>query len=205
MVAVLVVTIWIIALAFKNLMPLLGMGRNRKGIAPCRILPWWNAVAINDVPAQSDFYSSANGRLLNDLVRDARANRKKWPLLQKVWRQRLLSPVRSAEECKITFQGVAETRASLPFISDELATLINQQGLESALNQPLARILEQVQLALDNAREKPDVIYLTGGSARSPLIKSAGRTVAGHSDYSGDDFAPSPPGWHVRRKWCFVN
>ncbi len=47
-----------------------------------------------------------------------------------------------------------ETRASLPFISNELATLISQQGLESALSQPLARILEQVQLALDNAQLK---------------------------------------------------
>ncbi len=105
-------------------------------------------------------------------------------LLQKVWRQRLsYRLVRSAEECKIALSSVAETRASLPFISDELATLISQQGLESALSQPLARILEQVQLALDNAQEKPDVIYLTGGSARSPLIKkSAGRTVAGNSD-----------------------
>ncbi len=53
-------------------MPLLGMGgETEKGIA-LPILPWWNAVAINDVPAQSDFYSSANGRRLNDLVRDAR-------------------------------------------------------------------------------------------------------------------------------------
>ncbi len=55
--------------------------------------------------------------------------------------------VRSAEESKIALSSVAETRASLPFISDELATLMSQQGLESALPQPLARILEQVQLA----------------------------------------------------------
>ena len=34
-------------------------------------------------------------------------------------------------------------------------------------------MLEQVQLALENGKEKPDVIYLTGGSARSPLIKKA--------------------------------
>ncbi len=142
-----------IALAFKNLMPLLGMGgETEKGIA-LPILPWWNAVAINDVPAQSDFYSSANGRLLNNLVRDAREP-EKVALLQKVWRQRLsYRLVRSAEECKIALSSVAETRASLPFISDELATLISQQGLESALSQPLARILEQVQLALDNARK----------------------------------------------------
>lgn len=142
-----------IALAFKNLMPLLGMGgETEKGIA-LPILPWWNAVAINDVPAQSDFYSSANGRLLNDLVRDAREP-EKVALLQKVWRQRLsYRLVRSAEESKIALSSTAETRASLPFISDELATLISQQGLESALSQPLARILEQVQLALDNAQE----------------------------------------------------
>ncbi|MDU7306392.1 MAG: molecular chaperone [Escherichia coli] len=178
-----------IALAFKNLMPLLGMGgETEKGIA-LPILPWWNAVAINDVPAQSDFYSSANGRLLNDLVRDAREP-EKVALLQKVWRQRLsYRLVRSAEESKIALSSVAETRASLPFISDELATLISQQGLESALNQPLARILEQVQLALDNAQEKPDVIYLTGGSARSPLIKKAlAEQLPGIPIAGGDDF-----------------
>ncbi|STL73871.1 chaperone [Escherichia coli] len=85
--------------------------------------------AINDVPAQSDFYSSANGRLLNDLVRDAREP-EKVALLQKVWRQRLsYRLVRSAEESKIALSSTAETRASLPFISDELATLISQQGL----------------------------------------------------------------------------
>ncbi|CAD6129196.1 molecular chaperone [Escherichia coli] len=178
-----------IALAFKNLMPLLGMGgETEKGIA-LPILPWWNAVAINDVPAQSDFYSSANGRLLNDLVRDAREP-EKVALLQKVWRQRLsYRLVRSAEESKIALSSVAETRASLPFISDELATLISQQGLESALSQPLARILEQVQLALDNAQEKPDVIYLTGGSARSPLIKKAlAEQLPGIPVAGGDDF-----------------
>ncbi|HFF6556099.1 TPA: molecular chaperone [Escherichia coli] len=178
-----------IALAFKNLMPLLGMGgETEKGIA-LPILPWWNAVAINDVPAQSDFYSSTNGRLLNDLVRDAREP-EKVALLQKVWRQRLsYRLVRSAEESKIALSSTAETRASLPFISDELATLISQQGLESALSQPLARILEQVQLALDNAQEKPDVIYLTGGSARSPLIKKAlAEQLPGIPIAGGDDF-----------------
>lgn len=87
-----------IALAFKNLMPLLGMGgETEKGIA-LPVLPWWNAVAINDVPAQSDFYSSANGRLLNDLVRNA-CEADKVALLLKVWRQRLsYRLVRCAEE-----------------------------------------------------------------------------------------------------------
>lgn len=153
-----------IALAFKSLMPLLGMGgETEKGIA-LPILPWWNAVAINDVPAQTDFYSSANGRLLRDLARDAR-DAEKVSLLYKVWQQRLsYRLVRSAEESKIALSESAQIDTHLPFISDTLATAISQDGLEAALNQPLTRILEQVQLALENSSEKPDVIYLTGGS-----------------------------------------
>ncbi|WP_318392036.1 molecular chaperone [Enterobacter sp.] len=178
-----------IALAFKHLMPLLGMGgQTEKGIA-LPVLPWWNAVAINDVPAQSDFYSSANGRLLNDLVRDARDG-DKVAMLVKVWKQRLsYRLVRSAEESKIALSDSPEVQASLPFIGDALSTAITQDGLEAALNQPLARILEQVQLALESSNETPDVIYLTGGSARSPLIKRAlAEKLPGIPIAGGDDF-----------------
>ena len=178
-----------IALAFKSLMPLLGMGGDtEKGIA-LPILPWWNAVAINDVPAQTDFYSTANGRLLRDLARDAR-DAEKVSLLYKVWQQRLsYRLVRSAEESKIALSETTQIDTSLPFISDELATAISQDGLEAALNQPLTRILEQVQLALENSSEKPDVIYLTGGSARSPLIKKAlAQQLPGIPIAGGDDF-----------------
>ncbi|UAK22781.1 molecular chaperone [Kluyvera sp. CRP] len=178
-----------IALAFKSLMPLLGMGgETEKGIA-LPILPWWNAVAINDVPAQTDFYSSANGRLLRDLARDAR-DAEKVALLYKVWQQRLsYRLVRSAEESKIALSESAQIDTHLPFISDTLATAISQDGLVAALNQPLTRILEQVQLALENSSEKPDVIYLTGGSARSPLIKKAlAEQLPGIPVAGGDDF-----------------
>lgn len=92
------------------------------------MLPWWNAVAINDVPAQSDFYSGATGRLLNDLVRDAREP-EQVALLLKVWRQRLgYRLVRCAEESKITLSAQPEVNAALPFIRDDLAAVISQQG-----------------------------------------------------------------------------
>lgn len=178
-----------IALAFKCLMPLLGMGgETEKGIA-LPVLPWWNAVAINDVPAQSDFYSSATGRLLRDLVRDARDG-DNVALLLKTWQQRLsYRLVRSAEESKIALSEAQSITTPLPFLSAGLAAAIDEQGLAHALDQPLNRILEQVQLALDNGREKPDVIYLTGGSARSPLIKRAlAEKLPGTDIAGGDDF-----------------
>jgi hypothetical chaperone protein len=178
-----------IALAFKNLMPLLGMGgQTEKGIA-LPVLPWWNAIAINDVPAQTDFYSTANGRQLNDMLRDAR-DADKVALLLKVWKQRLgYRLVRSAEESKIALSGQVETQAQLPFISESLTTDIDQTGLEAALDQPLRRILEQVQLALDSSDATPQVIYLTGGSARSPIIKKAlAQALPGIPIAGGDDF-----------------
>ena len=178
-----------IALAFKCLMPLLGMGGiTEKGIA-LPVLPWWNAVAINDVPAQTEFYSSATRRLLDDLLRDAR-DADKVGLLLKTWQQRLsYRLVRSAEESKIALSDRPEVSAALPFLSSGLSAAISQEGLESALDQPLRRILEQVQLALDNGREAPDVVYLTGGSARSPLIRRAlAEILPGTEIAGGDDF-----------------
>jgi hypothetical chaperone protein len=135
------------------------------------------------------------------LLRSARDS-EKVALLLKVWRQRLsYRLVRSAEESKIALSAQPSVTAGLPFISDELATAISQQGLEAALDQPLARIMEQVQLALDNSNEKPDVIYLTGGSARSPLIKKRWRrTCRVFRLPEAMILARLPPGWPAGRR-----
>lgn len=178
-----------IAVAFKQFMPELGLGgQTEKGIA-LPALPWWNAVAINDVPAQSEFYSTATGRLLATLIRDAREP-ERVALLQKLWRERLsYRLVREAEEVKIALSNATHTLSQLPFIRADLNVEVTRQALELALAQPLARVLEQVTLALASASEKPDVIYLTGGSARSPLIKAAlARLLPDTPIAGGDDF-----------------
>lgn len=178
-----------ITLAFKTLMPLLGLGGNtQKGIA-LPALPWWNAVAINDVPAQSEFYSAACGKLLRDLVRDAQEGETVARLL-KVWQQKLsYRLVRSAEESKIALSDRASTEASLPFIDAMLQTTITDGMLQEAIAQPLERILEQVKLALAGSEVRPDVIFLTGGSARSPLLRAALQQALPQTPIaSGDDF-----------------
>ncbi|WP_312240090.1 molecular chaperone [Pantoea sp.] len=178
-----------ITLAFKTLMPLLGLGGStQKGIA-LPALPWWNAVAINDVPAQSEFYSAACGKLLRDLVRDAQEGDVVARLL-KVWQQKLsYRLVRAAEESKIALSDRASTEASLPFIAAMLQTTITDGTLQEAIAQPLERILEQVKLALASSEARPDVIYLTGGSARSPLLRAALQQELPQTPVaSGDDF-----------------
>ncbi|MBK0033518.1 molecular chaperone [Erwinia sp. S43] len=178
-----------IMLAFKELMPLLGLGGETVKGMGLPALPWWNAVAINDVPAQSDFYAAASNKLLQDLIRDAREPEKVKRLL-KVWRQRLsYRLVRAAEESKIALSDRPQTLAGLDFIDDGLATDISVAALQAAINQPLERIQEQVALALETSGTKPDVIYLTGGSAKSPVLRQTlQRQLPDIPLTSGDDF-----------------
>ncbi|PIJ56524.1 molecular chaperone, partial [Erwinia sp. OLMDLW33] len=97
-----------IMLAFKELMPLLGLGGETVKGTGLPALPWWNAVAINDVPAQSDFYAAASRKLLQDLIRDA-AEPQKVQRLLKVWQQHLgYRLVRAAEESKIALSQQRE-------------------------------------------------------------------------------------------------
>lgn len=178
-----------IMLAFKELMPLLGLGgATERGIA-LPALPWWNAVAINDVPAQSDFYATASRKQLMDLIRDAREPEKVKRLL-KVWQQRLgYRLVRAAEESKIALSDQAEVTTSLGFIEQALETSINVGQLQTAISQPLERIQEQVRLALEASGTRPDVIFLTGGSARSPVLRQALKQQLPDIPLtSGDDF-----------------
>ncbi|KAA5953373.1 MULTISPECIES: molecular chaperone [unclassified Pantoea] len=179
-----------IMLTFKTLMPLLGLGGNTLKGTALPALPWWNAIAINDVPAQSDFYSPACGKWLRDLVRDAEQGDVVARLL-KVWQQKLsYRLVRAAEESKIALSASPVHTASLDFVAAALETEIGVSQLQDAISQPLEKILEQVQLALATSQIKPDVIYLTGGSARSPLLRAAlQQTLPDTPNAGGDDFA----------------
>ena len=97
--------------------------------------------------------------------------------------------MRVAEESKIALSSGDSHLAQLPFIGDDLQAAITQMALETALTQPLQRIIEQVTLALEASDTTPDVIYLTGGSARSPLIRNLlAAHLPGTPVRGGDDF-----------------
>ncbi len=178
-----------IMLAFKELMPLLGLGGETVKGTGLPALPWWNAVAINDVPAQSDFYAAASRKLLQDLIRDA-AEPQKVQRLLKVWQQHLgYRLVRAAEESKIALSQQSEVQTALDFIESGLETGISVASLETAISQPIERIQEQVTLALNTSGTRPDVIYLTGGSAKSPVLRAAlQQQLPDIPLASGDDF-----------------
>ena len=102
------------------------------------------------------------------------------PLLQNVPAARLFD-----EMLKMLFSGHAY----------DCVQMLRQEGLHQGIFPLLDMIAESssgasfVQLALENSSEKPDIIYLTGGSARSPLIKNAlAEQLPGIPIAGGDDF-----------------
>ncbi|MGL5759450.1 molecular chaperone [Plesiomonas sp.] len=178
-----------IALTFHQLMPLLGMGGNTEKGTALPTLPYWNAIAINNVPAQADFYGNANGKVLQALLRDA-ADPITFARLVKVYRQRLgYRLVRAAEESKIALSQQAQTALDLGFISTGLQHQITETALAQAIEQPLQKIQALVSEALASSHRQPDVIYITGGSARSPLLRHAlQQQLPGIPLVGGDDF-----------------
>ncbi|XBS71959.1 molecular chaperone [Acerihabitans sp. KWT182] len=179
-----------IMLAFKHLTPSIGMGgATVKGLA-LPALPFWQAVAVNDIPAQSEFYSVANGRFLRELLMEAADADRLAGLLQ-VYRQRLsYRLVRSAEESKIALSDNPRATVPLDFIRGGMEVAISRAEFEEAIRQPMNRIKQQVdEVMAQSGAPRPDVVYLTGGSARSSLLRAAvERSLPGIPLAGGDDF-----------------
>lgn len=178
-----------IMLAYKQLMPLLGAGSsNRQGKA-LPLLPWWNAVAINDVMAQGDFYSSSNVQHLQQMVKDAQHPQLVTRLLT-LWKEKQsYQLVRSAEQAKIALSTESQTRVALDYLDDALFHDIQAETLRDTIDSPLQKMLQQVAEVMQQGSTPPDVIYLTGGSARSPLIRQALEQLLPNTQIvQGDDF-----------------
>lgn len=80
----------------------------------------------------------------------------------------------------------------------DLAENISRDQLADAISRRAVRIQEQVSAALASSQTAPQVIYLTGGSARSPLRAAAlQQQLPGIPIVGGNDFGRSPPGWRA--------
>ncbi|OAN18092.1 molecular chaperone [Photobacterium jeanii] len=162
-----------IHLAFRQLMPLFGLGsQNQKG-TDMPISQFWNAIAINNVAAQTDFYGSSNFKALDQLRRDAAEPRKLERLLQ-VYHDTLgYQIVRKAEESKIALSDSVNHSAQLQILSEALQTDISQQALAESIEAPRAKMAELVVEAMAQSGKKPDVVFMTGGTARSPILRAS--------------------------------
>lgn len=159
-----------IALNLQTLMPLLGMNYALTNGQPMPHKVYFDAAAVNDLPAQSHFYSRQTSQLLSDLKDDMQcAFYNRLSLLHKEQLTQRLN--RSAEDCKITLASQNDYCCDLTYLEDELHAEVNATQMVEASAKIRQALIYLVDDVLTQANCQPDVLFLTGGSANSPVIR----------------------------------
>jgi hypothetical chaperone protein len=159
-----------IQLALQGIMPNLGMNGLLKTSKPMPTAPFFQAVAINNINEQTEFYSAKNRRELIQLSRDAKETSIVERLITVHDQKLSYQLVNSAEQAKIALSEQNQQTIDLSVIDADLCTTVNKVILQSANKRTLESIGELMQSAVEQAQCRPDVIFVTGGTAKSPVI-----------------------------------
>jgi hypothetical chaperone protein len=159
-----------IQLALRGIMPSLGMNDFLKTGKPMPVNSFNQAVAINNINEQTDFYSQANYRYLQTLQRDAKQP-DVFSRLLKVHEQKLSHRlVNGAEQAKIGLTENDSQPILLHDLADNLAVEINRALMLKASSSQLKQIAQLMKECVVQANCQPDVIFVTGGTAKSPVL-----------------------------------
>jgi hypothetical chaperone protein len=159
-----------IQLALQGIMPHLGMNGLLKTGKPMPTASFYQALAINNINEQTDFYSTKNRRNLIQLSRDAKEASIIERLITVHDHKLSYQLVNAAEQAKIALSDLDSQIIPLDYIDDGLQASVDKQRLKQANHRTLASIGELMQSAVNQAQCQPDVIFVTGGTAKSPVL-----------------------------------
>jgi hypothetical chaperone protein len=171
-----------IQLAGQELMPLFGMNSALKNGLSMPTQAYWNAVKTNDVGAQSIFNSLKTEQSLRQLMLDTTEPQLLKRFIHLREQQQNHQLVRSAEQGKIALSSAHSHECDLNYIEEEMHCMITQEQFANAIQRPIRQIVKLMEEAIKQAGCKPDLIYITGGSAQSPVIRSAIQESIGEVD-----------------------
>jgi len=194
-----------IHLTFKQLMGAFGFGSKTLSGLEMPITQFWNPIAINDVSAQAKFFSKQNFTELKRLHKEA-AEPEKLARLLSVYRDTLgYSLVKKAEEVKIALSDSSVAKAQLNVASESLEFDVCFDQMVAAIESPTSKMVELVTEAVALGGVKPDVIFMTGGSARSPILRNAVElALPGSPVVSGNYFGSVTAGLARWAQVCFA-
>ncbi len=161
-----------IQLALQGIMPSLGMTSLLKTGKPMPTASFRQALAINNIHQQTEFYSAKNRRELLQLSRDAQQPELLKRLITVHDHKLSYQLVNAAEQAKIVLSKQAEQSIALDDIDDGLAVTVSRETLKQANKHTLEQIAQLMQSAIAKAQCQPEVIFVTGGSAKSPVLNA---------------------------------
>jgi hypothetical chaperone protein len=194
-----------IQLAGKHLMPLFGMNSTLKSGINVPTKAFWDAVSTNDVGAQANFIDKSTGFHLDQLLRDCVEPDliQRFIALRKEKQNHHL--VRSAEQTKISLSDQTSTSVDLGYIEAQLQCSISREQFAHAIQRPVKKMTSLMSEAINQAGVQPDLIYVTGGSAQSPVIRQAIEQKLGNIEVlDGDHFGSVAAGLTVWAQRIFM-
>jgi hypothetical chaperone protein len=162
-----------INLAFKQFMGEFGKGSRKISGLEIPNTQQLEAILINNVPAQRSFYSRENLNQLKLLHRDAVEPHKLARLIEVHQGALGHSIVAEAENAKIALSDSDSYLAHLRLLSETIQLPVSFTEMEEAIAVPTQKIQRLVREAVQQAQIKPDAIFMTGGSARSTILRNA--------------------------------
>jgi hypothetical chaperone protein len=177
-----------IHLANKNFMSEFGKDTETRSGLPVPNMPFWESIAINDVEAQRRFYARNNIHELKQIQQTAQQPDKLQRLIEVHENTLGYSLVAEAEQAKIALSSADHYQACIDLPSGPLDIPVTTEAMERAVTTPVRRIKKLVEETIAQAAVKPDVIYITGGSSRSPVLRSAVQSAAGDIPMANGDY-----------------
>ena len=167
------------ALALAAVVPHLGWQAELRSGLPVPNHYLVDAIATNDVNAQARFYAGATRERLfelHDECLEPRGLKRLLALQQARGSYRLL---RQVENAKIALSNAATSQIDLAFIDADLAPEADRAQFANACTRLCTRLHSTVAQVLDQQSMTPDVVYLTGGMAQSPVVRESLRELLG--------------------------
>lgn len=187
-----------IQLAGKHLMPLFGMLSQVKSGLPVPTQLFWDAVSTNDVSAQTRFNHLETTLDIEQLHRDCCEPELIQRFIKMRSEQQQHQIVRCAEQAKIDLSSQQTAEVLLPFVETGLSHSLARARYAQAIERPLGKMLSLMDETISQAGTKPDLIYITGGSGQSPVIRQAIHQRFGDLDVlDGDHFGSVASGLTV--------
>lgn len=194
-----------IHLAFAQLMPHFGRGSKTLAGLEMPTLQFWNPIAINDVVAQRKFYARENESQLRTLLHDAQEVEKLERLLD-VYEQALgYHVVKQAESLKIALSEAEQLHDVLVLPSEKIDIDISEADMVEAIRMPMGKMTRLIEEVMLQGGARPQVVFVTGGSARSPVLRQAiEQAVPEVPIVSGDYFGSVTAGLARWAQLCFA-
>lgn len=160
-------------------MPELGFGDELTSGLPIPNTCYVDALAVNDVNAQQRFYSRDLAERLDVFVRDAQVPERVSRLRRLRSGRSTYRLLRQIELGKIALSEAQQTGIDLDFLEADLMIDCDRDQLEQSSGRLLGHLEALINEVLAQAAVEPDAVYLTGGMARSTVVREHLRRICG--------------------------